>query len=110
MAIREVYAARQELELAEGRLRALTGVYRTRIEHAKVRLAKATEQQRRMQEEYDRLIYTLRAGFGVSLGQQTLASEPAPSEPRLTFIQKTSATELRRRIRDLHRRLNEAPG
>jgi len=108
VATREVWAAKQELLEAEGRLRATTGVLKERIEHARTRLNKALEEQRRIQQERDRLVFTLEQAFGVRLGQQSLY--PAPREgPRTTFIVRTSQTALRKRIRELRAKLSEAP-
>ena len=111
MATREVAEARAAVEQVEAEVRQLTGVIRTRREQARARLDRAMAGQKALQEEYDRLIYTLNAGFGIQLGQQTLAgtSERA-SGPRTTFLTKTTPTQLRSRLRELRAKLNEAPG
>ena len=110
MATFEVWEAQRALGTVSGEFHRITGVYRTRIEQAKARLAKALEQQRRLQEEFDRLRYTLEAAFGVTFGQQVLSGQSKPVGGRVTFIQKTSQTELRRRLRELKAKLNERPG
>ncbi len=111
MATREVYAARQEAEALNREWQQATGVFRTRKEQVKARMDKAMEGQRRLEEELRRLEYTLSAGFGITLGQQTLGARPGPPEGgRLTFIQKTTPTELRRRMKEIRAKLNEAPG
>ncbi len=107
MSTREVALARAEMAAIEGQYRQATGVYRTRIEHAKARLARAIDAQNRMQQELERLIYTLEAGFGIRLGQQYLGESPT-TEPRVTFIQKTKPEELRARIRELRGLLTAA--
>jgi hypothetical protein len=109
VATREVYEARQALAATEGELRRVTGVLQTRREQAKIRLDRALEAERRLRDEYDRLVYTLRAGFGVQLGQQSLMAPEPEAGGRVTFIQKTSAAELRRRASELRRKLAEAP-
>ncbi len=107
---KEVYLARQEVIGIEHSWQQATGVYRTRKEQAKHRLDRAMEAERKLREEYDRLVYTLSAGFGVRLGQRYLGEEAArPAGGRVTFIQETNETELRTRIRDLRRKLSEAP-
>jgi len=111
MATREVYTARMDLELLDRQIRAETGVLRTRREQAQLRLTRVLEQQARIQQELNRLIFTLQSGFGVTFGQQTLGAGPPPAPGgRVTFIQKTSQTALRRRIKELRAKLNEAPG
>ena len=111
MATREVYIARQEAEALAREWQQATGVFRTRREQAKARMDKAMEGQRRLEEELRRLEYTLQAGFGIVLGQQTLGGAPrAPEGGRVTFIQKTTPAELRRRMKEIRAKLNEAPG
>ena len=109
MATREVAKARQDLEQVDQWFKSETGVYRTRREQAKLRLDRAMEVQNRLQQEYDRIVFTLNAAFGVRLGQQSLIPQ-AREGPRTTFIVKTSQTELHRRLRELRAKLNEVPG
>ncbi len=106
MATHEVARARSEFEGVERAWRQATGVFRTRREHAKARLDRALEAQRRLQEELDRLLYTSRAAFGVRTLYGTSYPEPGG---RATFITETSREEMHRRIRALHARLNEMP-
>jgi len=108
VATREVFDAKQELAGISDEFRRVTGVLQTRREHARARLAKAEEEQRRLQQELDRLLFTLRDAFGITLGQQTLV-QPTREGPRTTFIVKTSQTGLRKRIAELRRKLREAP-
>jgi len=111
VATRELYQARQEEEALSREWQQATGVFRTRKEQVKIRKDKAIEGQRRLEEELRRLEYTLQAGFGITLGQQTLGARPgAPEGGRVTFIQKTTPTDLRRRMKEIRAKLNEAPG
>jgi outer membrane protein TolC len=109
VATAEVYRARAELAELEAQYNRATGVYRTRREHVRFRLEKAEAEERRMKEEADRIEYTLRAAFGISLGQQSLMPPPPIPGGKVTFIQKTSPTELRRRLKELREKLREAP-
>lgn len=84
---------------------AATGVYRTRREQAKARLDRALEQQTRLQQEYDRLAFTLRDAFGVRLGQQSLYPE-AREGRRATFLQRTTPKELRLRMGEIRKEID----
>jgi hypothetical protein len=108
VATREVFLAKRELDEVNGVIRRETGILQTRREHAQARLRKALEEQHRLQGEYERLQYTLRAAFGFTVGQQTLAPA-APTGGKPTFIVRTTQTQLRRRLRELRAKLNEAP-
>jgi hypothetical protein len=108
VATREVFRAKRELDEVKGIIRRETGILQARREHAEARLRKALEEQRRLQDEYDRLKYTLEAAFGTTFGQQTLTLT-APASPRPTFIVRTSQTQLRARLKALRVKLAEAP-
>lgn len=103
VATREVYDARVDLQNINREFEKATGIFQTRRDHAQARLDRALELQRRLKEERDRLEYTLRSAFQSTLG----GSNPGG---RVTFIQDTSAKDLRRRIREIDAKLNEAPG
>ena len=108
MAIRELYAAREELKGIANEYNRLTGVFRTRQEQAKARYDRAAEAQRRLEQELERLEYALEQAFGVRLGQQSLF--PIAREgPKTTFVVKTSEKQLRERIREIRTKLREAP-
>jgi D-Tyr-tRNAtyr deacylase len=105
---REVYQARLEVAQVEEQFRAQIGIYKERRERTRVRLERALTKQRALQAEYDRLVYTLKAAYGVTIGQQSLVEEPREG-PRTTFIVKTSPRQLRERLRELRKMLTEAP-
>jgi len=103
-----VFLAKRELDEVKGIIRRETGILQTRREHAEARLRKALEEQSRLRSEYDRLKWTLGAAYGTTFGQQTLMPA-APTGGKPTFIVRTSQTQLRRRLKALHAKLNEAP-
>lgn len=106
MATREVAQAKAAVQALEREWQQATGVFRTRRDHAKLRLDNALEQQSRLQQELDRLVYTSRAAFGTPTLFGTEYPEPG-GKP--TFITDTSREDLRRRIRELRAKLNEVP-
>lgn len=107
MPTREVAQAQADLEEVERVFKQATGLYQTRREHAKARLQRALDVQTRLQEEAERIRYTLRSAFGHMTLYGRVFDEPGG---RATFITQTSQEELRRRLREIDRRLNEVRG